>query len=412
MNLNNQILIDIPTVVGTYSNYVLKVADQGWYGRRNPKVLHTGRVYAYKYPQYLSLNDILSSYGDNYSWMSWENVRNFLREREFDSLMDVRLQHQNKVYTRVITDFGVNPTIHTDVTFYHPSPFADPNNFNPTANWIGSQIVSAYNLLEMNKIKGEQIVLPRIPRLTNDKYEPHFFVGGLFAVNAGWISYSQLEGDPCISVVVLDENKNIIEAERDLTSYDAYDFNEPIASILIGGYLISGTSPGGWDNSNPALCKYIGIAPVKYDENYNMVPHEDAPPIILAEYDSCLHDYYLIWCDRSGGYQCQPFNSHTTLKEDITTTSITNLLDESRPIIKSISNSYSLKSDWLTFNEYNTYESIFVSPYLYLYDVKMDKLVPVTCSEKQWTEKNLVNTKKPFNLQITLTAAHTENILY
>lgn len=411
MNLNNQILIDIPTTVGAYSNYVLKISDQGWYGPRNPKVLHTGRVYVYKEGQYLSLNDILSSYGDNYSWMSWDSVRTFLREREFDTLMDAKLQHQNKVYTRAITDFGVSPILHTDVNFYHPSPFADPNNFNLSADWIDSRTLSAHNLLEMNKIKGEQLVLPKIPRLTEEYTQPNFFIGGLFAVNAGWISTSELDGDPCVSVVVLDENKNIAMMDGSIGNYPIHGISQPIASILISGNILANNTDDGWDNSRSDY-KYFAIAPVKYDASDRVIPHTDAEPIILAEYDDCLHDYYLIWCDRSGGYQCQPFNSHTTLKEDITTTSITSILDESRPIIKSISNSYSLKSDWLTFNEYNTYESIFVSPYLYLYDVKMNKLVPVTCSEKQWTEKNLVNTKKPFNLQITLTAARTENILY
>jgi hypothetical protein len=87
-------------------------------------------------------------------------------------------------------------------------------------------------------------------------------------------------------------------------------------------------------------------------------------------------------------------------------------LDESRPIIKSVSVSYDLKSDWLSFDEYNAYESIFVSPYIYLYDTKLNHLTPVTCTQKQWVEKNTKNTKKPFNLQITVTANKNQNIVY
>lgn len=411
MNLNDKILVNIPSSNGTYMNYTLKIASPEWYNNiPRANVIHNGRVYSYKQDQYLSLNDVLSSYADNYSWMSWENVRNFNNNRTWNSLFHIKLENEQKVSSYVTVDFGQTQR-NLSVSLYHPSPMATLSKFEPNKGWMTGAVADGRNLLEMNKINNEPLLIPKIPRLQQTIKMPEFFVGGLFAVNAGWIDDSQLDGDPCISVVILDENKNIIEVERDITSYSAYDFSYPIASVLIGGYGIIGHSPDGFDNTNPNY-KYIAIAPVEYNADSYSRPHQRVQPIILAEYDDCLHDYYLIWCDRSGGYQCQPFNSHTTLKEDITTTSIINILDESRPIIKSVSNSYNLKSDWLTFGEYNYYESIFVSPYLYLYDVKLDKLVPVTCSEKQWTEKNLVNTKKPFNLQITLTAASNENILY
>lgn len=396
--LNDTILFEIPNANG-YQNYTLKLGTPIRYDTPHINTVHVGRVYKYKNPQYLAVNDLLSTYADNYSWMSPDNVRQLNMGNYWNSIMHIKFEPADNIQARVYMAFD-STTTYQDVTLYHPAPNSEDKSI--TTNWHTSIGADSMNMLSLSTK-----VLPRIPKLNVPTTE--FFVGGLFGVNEGWSSNSQLDGDPVFAVTLFDKNFQPVEDERDgVTVYDLG--NRPFNSILIGGYIVAGHSPGGFDLSDDVY-KYIGIAQVGTDSNDDTYIKPNKP-VILAEYDDCLHDYYLIWVDRTGGYQCQPFNRKTTMKEDITTTSVTNILDESRPIIKSVSVSYDLKSDWLSFDEYNAYESIFVSPYIYLYDTKLNHLTPVTCSQKQWVEKNTKNTKKPFNLQITVTANKNQNIVY
>ena len=131
----------------------------------------------------------------------------------------------------------------------------------------------------------------------------------------------------------------------------------------------------------------------------------------VANIDECPADYYLIWMDRTGAYQCQPFTKKVSRTENITSTTVINMLDESRPAITSIKNTWTLNSDWLNKDEYNAFESIFVSPYLYLYDTKIDKGYWVNCDTKQWTSKTKFD-KKLFNLSLSVSSISNQNITY
>lgn len=133
--------------------------------------------------------------------------------------------------------------------------------------------------------------------------------------------------------------------------------------------------------------------------------------IKIADIDDCPADYYLIWVDRTGAYQCQPFNKKVTLQEDITKTSIVDSLDNSRPVNVSINNKWTLNSDWLSKEEYQAYESIFVSPYLYLYYPADDRGWWVNCDSKTWTSKTKFD-KKLHNLSVTLSSIAPQNIIY
>lgn len=131
----------------------------------------------------------------------------------------------------------------------------------------------------------------------------------------------------------------------------------------------------------------------------------------VANIDECPADYYLIWMDRTGSYQCQPFTKKVSRTENITSTTVINMLDESRPAITSIKNTWTLNSDWLNKDEYNAFESLFVSPYLYLYDTKIDKGYWVNCDTKQWTSKTKFD-KKLFNLSLSVSSIASQNITY
>ena len=131
----------------------------------------------------------------------------------------------------------------------------------------------------------------------------------------------------------------------------------------------------------------------------------------IANIDECPADYYLIWMDRTGAYQCQPFNKKVTLQEDITKTNIVDSLDNSRPANVSVTSKWTLNSDWLSKEEYQAYESIFVSPYLYLYYPADDRGWWVNCDSKTWTSKTKFD-KKLRNLSVTVSSIAPQNIIY
>lgn len=137
------------------------------------------------------------------------------------------------------------------------------------------------------------------------------------------------------------------------------------------------------------------------------------PIYYMAKVDFCPKDFYIFWQDRLGGIQCQPFNKILTYSEDI----------EHREIIsydayRSVGNSvvqpkWKLNTDWINEKYYPVYESLLVSQYIRLYDVKEDKFYECIVSDTDYTEKTFQNQQKTFfNLTVNLEMTKTQNILF
>lgn len=94
--LNDTILFEIPNANG-YQNYTLKLGTPIRYDTPLINTVHVGRVYKYKNPQYLAVNDLLSTYADNYSWMSPDNVRQLNMENSWNSIMHVKFEEADNV---------------------------------------------------------------------------------------------------------------------------------------------------------------------------------------------------------------------------------------------------------------------------------------------------------------------------
>lgn len=401
MYLSDQIFIDIPYTQGTYLNYTLNFCKPDWYNTTIVNSSTFGRVYSYKEGQKLYLNDILTSYADNYSWMSYDNIYKLNKLGVGNQINTLQIQNLPNTFTRVRYTIG-STTGYTDVSLW----FDNKRTYNGKGldfNWFPSTNSgqNGFNLLSKRTN-----VLPRIPKLNVTQTD--FFIGAAVAINKGWMNYSSVDGDRLFRIVALDKNKNLINDMDDGLYKLTYEPTSCVFSILIGGYLPAGASPGVFDTTN---FKYLAVAPVHgigTEPQWNDIKDN----IIIAEYDDCVADYYLIWCDRTGGYQCQPFRKKSTLSEDIATSTLTNSYNEERPYLRTVTNKWTLNSDWLSYDEYQAYESIFTSPYTYLFDTKFNELTPVICTDKSWTEKTNKNTNKPFNLKITVTENKKQNIIY
>lgn len=249
----------------------------------------------------------------------------------------------------------------------------------PRVEWYNLEDAGSndlYNLLDLRPVN----VLPHIPSLT--KKTNNFWVGVLFARSNGFI----VSGD---SEIVVGTNQDEVYL---------YPPQVGVTSLNITGDLLY------------QVCDRDRLT----DTNMWLSAWTDSEgkTINIATIDECPSKYYLIWMDRTGAYQCQRFNKKVVHSEDIISTNIVNYIDETRPVIKEVKDNWVVNSDWLTEKEYKCYESIFVSPYIYLYDTEADEGYWVNITNKSWTEKNKKNNKKPYNLTLNLESNRSQKIVY
>lgn len=123
--------------------------------------------------------------------------------------------------------------------------------------------------------------------------------------------------------------------------------------------------------------------------------------------------YFLKWRDRYGMPQIQPFSGTHTYKETLTKSTATNWKNTKKLIDNTVQPSWLLNTDWINQELYPFYESIYVSPYLQLYDAKEDKLYNVILTDKSYSEKTFNNqNRKLFNLQLTVELDTIQKIIY
>lgn len=132
----------------------------------------------------------------------------------------------------------------------------------------------------------------------------------------------------------------------------------------------------------------------------------------VAKVDNCPSQYYLMWQDRAGSFQSQPFDKVSTYSETFDREYITNYKGVKRPTTITNSPKIKIQTGYIDEDIYPYYESIFTSPYLLLYDTKEDKsyLVNVT---GDYTEKTFKNQgRQMFNIQLDLEFAKKQNMIY
>lgn len=129
--------------------------------------------------------------------------------------------------------------------------------------------------------------------------------------------------------------------------------------------------------------------------------------------DSCLSRYYLCWQDRAGGFQCQPFIKGFTYKEEIKRNEWKTYRNERRIANVNVINKWEIYSDWIEDRIMPYYESIMVSPNVYLWDLEEDQQYKVLVDDNTWTEKTFRNQGgKLNNLKLNLSESTPQFIRY
>lgn len=150
------------------------------------------------------------------------------------------------------------------------------------------------------------------------------------------------------------------------------------------------------------------IEPLPYETTYLCYKNRNN---WLAQIDIlCFSRYYLLWQDRYGSYQSQPFDGVPTFQNSYERTEISS--PERKLIYAETKPTWTIKTGWLTDEEFPYYESLFVSPYLLLYDTENDISYNVLITGN-FTEKTFANNDRQlFNLELTLEENKNQNILY
>ena len=132
----------------------------------------------------------------------------------------------------------------------------------------------------------------------------------------------------------------------------------------------------------------------------------------VAEIKSCKERYYLLWQDRYGSYQSQPFKGKMEYSEDITNEEILSYTGRRRKSNVIVQPKWKLNSGWLKEKLFPFYESIYVSPILKLYDTKTGQEYDVILEDTPYVEKKYLNDKKLLSIELNLQATETQNIIY
>ena len=162
---------------------------------------------------------------------------------------------------------------------------------------------------------------------------------------------------------------------------------------------------------------YDEITPVCEAKELNMLVFSPVNAAVKYEMTVAKFDnksrFFLKWKDRYGMVQCQPFSGTELYEEDFTKTYTKNFKNERKLVQITNQPKWKLNSNWISQDLYPFYESIFVSPWLQLYDAKFDKLYEVLLTENTYTEKTFKNQgRQLFNLQLEVEQSKTQNILF
>jgi hypothetical protein len=99
--------------------------------------------------------------------------------------------------------------------------------------------------------------------------------------------------------------------------------------------------------------------------------------------------------------------------EEITKNTIMNYQNRKRVIDITNTSKWILNTGWIKQDLYPIYESIFVSPYLQLYDKNEDKIYNVILRNTEYEEKTFNNQNKQlFNLQLEVELDNHQYMVY
>lgn len=356
---------NLPDLAGQNISYNVTDTNTG-------KLLYKGSVYVTGESQRLYLNDIISTMNDTYKWFRYPQTGQVLNA-PFKSNITITF-NGDKTYT-------VDDIVHITKVPYSTTSYSIPTDDIIVP--LGTKVI------------------PRIPRrLLAEGGENRIFTMFTFAMNdtvktLDTHALRLYNGDDSM---ILNLSAMYIES---LPVDNVFKFVFGVDRIVFIGNKLGFEEP----NMEYSNC-YLGLQAQSRDLSVS------TPVARVCNIDDCSADYYVMWINRYGTWQSQPLHSKWEMKEKVTTNSITTVYDETIPCSKMSEYSWQLNTDWLTYDEHDEFESLLTSKYVFLYNTKNSIGEYVTVTDSNWTFKNGVNTKKPFNLTLNLTKSIKQNIVF
>lgn len=131
----------------------------------------------------------------------------------------------------------------------------------------------------------------------------------------------------------------------------------------------------------------------------------------IAIIEACKERYYLLWQDRFGSYQSQPFKGKMEYSENIENSEYVSYTGERHKYNVQVQPKWKINSGWLKEDLFPFYESIYVSPILKLYDTETETEYDVIINDN-YVEKKYINEKKLLSIELNLEATDKQNITY
>lgn len=128
--------------------------------------------------------------------------------------------------------------------------------------------------------------------------------------------------------------------------------------------------------------------------------------IKVAEVDSCIKPYYLLWIANNGGLQCQPFLKSSEFSLNYVNKTAIDVHNAEFGISKTVTGNWKLKSQNLNDSVYKAYGEMFDSPYVVLLDMVNNRLHYVNIKNTDYNEKKRTRVdSKPKYFEVELTSS-------
>ena len=140
-------------------------------------------------------------------------------------------------------------------------------------------------------------------------------------------------------------------------------------------------------NAGEACTFYVGAIPVAKTEN------------------SCNSDCYLVWVQRDGALNCQPFTKSSKFSKTFNNKTAVDVRNAEWKISSTETGVWNLKSRTLTEDEYKDMGQMFESPYILLLEMETGKMWYVNITSKKYEEKRRTRKdKKPIFMEVEVTS--------
>lgn len=371
--LSDKIVIKYSIPAGTaYSDYSVYV--KGVRDNYSNDPIFTGRVYRTDAEQCLYLNDIVKNYMYNDSAFKPDYKGrpigiNYNLERDICKFSIV-FSYGQTFYTEWILPYYKDANL--------PDGYMKTNNYDPENN---------ITALVINPLTERTTLFPRVPHL-NTSDSNFWFYATVIPTSKAW-NDSEESGDPVF----------VVHSDNALITDGVYDSVDKMWGVKLVGENVYKYTQGS------------AIYFKQFSDPQDPISYTPLQ-IKVADVDECPAPFYLIWMDRTGAYQCQPFTKRTDYSESIVTTNVTNMFGEERPYEKNVTSQWTLHTDWMDDDSHKAYESVLTSPWIYLYDTENDQGWYVNCTDSNWTDRKYKNQKRMFYLTINLKSIGSQEMIY